>query len=103
SDDSTLRALTSFPPRRSSDLNARAHGRRGLGKDHVRRGVGDDAGVQGLAAAVVDDNRIRLWNVTRDVLRNATEMHVAMMCVGIRSEEHMSELQSRVDIVCRRL
>src|SRR5438105_10101578 len=67
---------TPFPTRRSSDLPDRRH------RPEVRRMM------LGRTAALTDTGRKRRHNEDEHVLR---------------SEEHTSELQSRVDLVCRLL
>src|SRR5690606_40591206 len=91
--------LHSFPPRRSSDL--------------ARRAAADldcppEAGFDGadLAGAGVAGAAVVVGAVAVEAVAGA----VAGFCsastggpVGMRSEEHTSELQSREHLVCRRL
>src|SRR5207247_7178904 len=85
------RALHSFPTRRSSDLVVgKAHDRAAAGlleeregraaERHERIGADFDGGLEAVAANLVE-----------------APLEV------VRSEEHTSELQSRVDLVCRLL
>src|SRR5690606_41206994 len=85
-----LRALHSFPTRRSSDLHQQA-----------------------ILHAVLDQDRVlearQLWRRLTTVDRQHAELHVVHVegvhlaaAVG-RSEEHTSELQSRENLVCRLL
>src|SRR5438477_4174326 len=77
----------SFPTRRSSDLDP------GAERQHRRRrGVDQSA----------DESRVE--ELRRDVLRKRAERAEAEMGDGrVRSEEHTSELQSHVNLVCRLL
>src|SRR5207247_11052117 len=76
-----LRHLHSFPTRRSSDLSERIE--RALivlAQDHIDRG--------------------RLAHARHHVIGKGRGERIAAL---VRSEEHTSELQSRVDLVCRLL
>src|SRR5207247_6510272 len=76
------RHLHSFPTRRSSDLNA--------ARDRLRNMV---------AAFDAGDVMYR----QTDTLSRGQQQKVLLMAALLRSEEHTSELQSRVDLVCRLL
>src|SRR5207247_10838911 len=90
-------SLPSFPTRRSSDLYCRRLGDYLPPRDG--RAVSPDDppdGGRGLC-----DARLRWRWAARPVPR---ERHVSgWPAAGERSEEHTSELQSRVDLVCRLL
>src|SRR5687768_18187084 len=83
---------TLFPTRRSSDLAevmmvpARRH-KQGAGIRAHHRLESDDAAIQTLG---LDE-------------RGDMQMHMADHRTGVRSEEHTSELQSRLHLVCRLL
>src|SRR5205809_5500862 len=78
--------LHSFPTRRSSDLNPVLIGEPGVGKTAI---------VEGLALRIVRG----------DVPEGLKNRRVVALDMGalIRSEEHTSELQSRLQLVCRLL
>src|SRR5207247_9457628 len=88
--------LHPFPTRRSSDLLARcctrAIPRRRGGRLRVSRGL--DLAEAALRASGGDDV---------EVVVHAERSGVARRRPPRRSEEHTSELQSRVDLVCRLL
>src|SRR5207247_9497367 len=91
--------LSSFPTRRSSDLDHA--GLRGLDRDGhlVGRALDVDASDRGIAEPSADrvaDPDV-LFQEHRIVLLVREPLRVP------RSEEHTSELQSRVDLVCRLL
>src|SRR5438477_12114350 len=77
------RDLHSFPTRRSSDLDVGARDE-GLGA-----GPGDDGALD------------RVFG--RDALGRVAELGHHLVVEGVRSEEHTSELQSHVNLVCRLL
>src|SRR5687768_18355690 len=76
---------------------------RGLEPGAVLR-IGEDARLTPLAADIVNERKIQL---TRRASRRGSKAskHVAVGADhgGFRSEEHTSELQSRLHLVCRRL
>src|SRR5687768_17780634 len=76
------RHLHSFPTRRSSDLIA-----------NLIRGLAPEA-------VIVGGPIVRSWPVIADDIKTSVE---ATICRGLRSEEHTSELQSRLHLVCRLL
>src|SRR5207247_8552111 len=94
-----LHALPSFPTRRSSDLTARfALSRSRL--EVPRSLVQPDLLVEDLELGLVD---VVLHPRLGDLKEGRAGDHVPVEPVGRRSEEHTSELQSRVDLVCRLL
>src|SRR5207247_8656260 len=89
------RALPSFPTRRSSDL---AFERFQQMQDDSRAG-GSHRVAEGDGAAVhVQPLEVQLAHGAVEA-----ELLAAVLVVLPRSEEHTSELQSRVDLVCRLL
>src|SRR5207247_7823023 len=92
--------LHSFPTRRSSDLDQRAEEfvlcRRGGLAAHFD----DDADVGGVVDEDADASFGRLVGFALDA---GLGVPGAEQGDGLRSEEHTSELQSRVDLVCRLL
>src|SRR5206468_12762344 len=56
-----------------------------------------------VAADVLDDHAAHHAVPAGDLRGRAGERHHAVHEVGMRSEEHTSELQSRSDLVCRLL
>src|SRR5690606_41389793 len=96
-------ALPSFPPRRSSDLEAtRFVPARIAAIKHqiIGRFIRQDscAGKLTLAAFVADGNAVKF---RRGVTLTGQADYPGCQC--IRSEEHTSELQSRENLVCRLL
>src|SRR5207247_11161504 len=96
------RALPAFPTRRSSDLNIRAmchtaHARLVAREDQV----GD---VDRAVLHLDGDTEIALIaaNISSRPAGNASFLACIFQSLS-RSEEHTSELQSRVDLVCRLL
>src|SRR5207247_9991104 len=92
------RHLPSFPTRRSSDLavdqpTALGFGRAGRGGKHVGAGIG-------LAQSDAEAQFAR-GDARQDLL--ADLLLAVAQDDRPRSEEHTSELQSRVDLVCRLL
>src|SRR5690606_39983276 len=90
----------SFPTRRSSDLRAVLDpGILAFGQRELRGKVGvtqlDPEALRGFQAL----DRYRLVLHARDGLR----VHIVEFRIGLRSEEHTSELQSRENLVCRLL
>src|SRR5207247_8826558 len=83
-------ALPSFPTRRSSDLEDSERGR----VDERRIAEIDDH----LLAALADHLEQLLLELGRGI-----EIEFKQQLLEVRSEEHTSELQSRVDLVCRLL
>src|SRR5207247_10355325 len=95
-----LPPVRSFPTRRSSDLFRRLPQRRGayIGAALVLA-LGTYADVHTAARQSTDR-----WLVdTRRLLQEAATRMPAPRTRVSRSEEHTSELQSRVDLVCRLL
>src|SRR5207247_10130832 len=95
--------LHSFPTRRSSDLLPRVLDRLALEPLGGQAGRGDGAATpERLELRVLDHTglEIHLDLQLHDVpaLGGA---HETGAHAGLRSEEHTSELQSRVDLVCR--
>src|SRR5207247_10949332 len=88
-----LRAAHSFPTRRSSDLG----GVPGEALNGAARAVGERA-----PEARIIENPFQVMRQRRPVGRTEVERRVAER-LAVRSEEHTSELQSRVDLVCRLL
>src|SRR5207247_10624800 len=87
----------SFPTRRSSDLVTHTHA-----THLVIKNVEDLIGWQ--VRLNYDGDRMRPLNQnTEPFVDNATFHSVGFANLPIRSEEHTSELQSRVDLVCRLL
>src|SRR5699024_12096571 len=92
--------LPSFPTRRSSDLGVVRIGRGAV------RGA-DPAHTSGFVKAILDSQLkaasrpkiSRIMKVTNS--RTVTEYRTSSR--RVRSEEHTSELQSRFDLVCRRV
>src|SRR5207247_10465072 len=83
--------LPSFPTRRSSDLATEAALR--AGEERLRHII---ASASDGILSYGDDLRIQLFNA-------AAERILRCPAAEARSEEHTSELQSRVDLVCRLL
>src|SRR5207247_8774317 len=90
------RELRSFPTRRSSDLGGKK-GRNGELPSADRALRQSMSGVEKLAPAAKGElpGEGRRHYMAPIPVRSAT--------IGPRSEEHTSELQSRVDLVCRLL
>src|SRR5690606_42009177 len=95
------RALHSCPPRRSSDLHLPLVGAE---REHRLHGEGharlDDRVEPRLA--VVRDDQPGVKRLPNAVPGEVTDDAVAES-LGVRSEEHTSELQSRENLVCRLL
>src|SRR5207247_9350109 len=92
-DSRTHRNLHSFPPRRSSDLG-------GKNGTYV-----NDRRITEPALLRAGD-RVRLGStvlIVNGSEPNSVEFDDRPLLHGARSEEHTSELQSRVDLVCRLL
>src|SRR5207247_7225399 len=97
------RLLPSFPTRRSSDLQLAM-----FGEAHGYNLTGTDEPVRANGFAVTA-NLFQTLGVNPAIGRNFSieeetqgHDHVAILSHGLwRSEEHTSELQSRVDLVCR--
>src|SRR5207247_10979394 len=95
--------LPSSPTRRSSDLSALGH-RPEAGRD--RRSERRPGTRLGLADAPVDDGDHPPAERMSDLPAGGDEEQGSALEVDAleeRSEEHTSELQSRVDLVCRLL
>src|SRR5207247_9714485 len=85
--------LPSFPTRRSSDLR-----NGGL----QRQPLVDDQRIARIASVEILDRRGAFGHVAER--QRGERRHAVRHIVGLlRSEEHTSELQSRVDLVCRLL
>src|SRR5207247_9002257 len=90
--------LLSFPTRRSSDLVGpilQSFGR-------VRAEVIEEGDGAALAAVEEEMQEVRMARRSPAARRNRVHEGEAED-IAIRSEEHTSELQSRVDLVCRLL
>src|SRR5207247_11169613 len=94
--------LLSFPTRRSSDLRAISAGAAGAGAGSLA--------TFGLRPGAMRRSRIEIlgrWDAPSSsvawarALREIGIFVPRLMAPGRRSEEHTSELQSRVDLVCR--
>src|SRR5206468_11849184 len=96
------RTLHSFPTRRSSDLERRAAAVVNFKARRVRLAPDDSYRVDRNQATEVNDDPLR---VPRVVVAGEVPVEVRVALPErarvARSEEHMSELQSRSDLVCR--
>src|SRR5207247_10784126 len=92
---SSTRDLHSFPTRRSSDLPGRLFREKGCGR------VGRSA-LGKLAGRVAQRGKDRMLADAVKPVLGILEIRLAAVHQA-RSEEHTSELQSRVDLVCRLL
>src|SRR5207247_10715918 len=95
-----LRYVRSFPTRRSSDLVPQ-HKRLVLVTAHRRESFGDALRCQCEAVAVLADRYAQRVHVVWPIHPNPNVLEPVR--ARLRSEEHTSELQSRVDLVCRLL
>src|SRR5207247_7789182 len=96
-----LRPLHSFPTRRSSDLAAsllRPRGPNCIFKVQFRSSYAIRWGVTGNAP-----HRKGRWLRIPVIVGRCGQLPVVLGSAPARSEEHTSELQSRVDLVCRLL
>src|SRR5690606_41728223 len=95
--------LPSFPTRRSSDLTGRyalaLERFLGIQAQVFRRGAGgDDQGIAGIGGIVAleQERALRQGDFIDMVVDD-----LGGEALGVRSEEHTSELQSRENLVCR--
>src|SRR5207247_11474914 len=91
-------ALPPFPTRRSSDL--RASNRLLVLPCNVSRPIRNRADGSSFKTA---HHRSITRSLTFSSLWREPKVTLPVRCSGGRSEEHTSELQSRVDLVCRLL
>src|SRR5690606_41616113 len=97
------RALPSFPTRRSSDLGLTGRGLQaylaaGVASDHEATTL--EEGREKLRAGAY--LMVREGSVTRDLAAMLPLLEPGNAGrIGLRSEEHTSELQSRENLVCR--
>src|SRR5699024_12220095 len=99
--DRALRYLHSFPTRRSSDLLFKPFVMREL----VRRDLATNIKNAKNKIERLDES---IWDVLEDVIRAPSTIKPCTNITqtwypSVRSEEHTSELQSRIDLVCRLL
>src|SRR5207247_11358721 len=96
------RHLPTLPTRRSSDLDDRNGRPASMGRRGRSSFVLDEAPVIMLDGVRVPDfhalDTIEAQSILTIVIYNGVE---GTTYYGTRSEEHTSELQSRVDLVCR--
>src|SRR5207247_4947307 len=94
--------LTAFPTRRSSDLDKGRIVAGGSASDVVQQYIAANRSAQFIPIGERRDRRgdgsVR---VTALRIENADGGRPISTAVPARSEEHTSELQSRVDLVCR--
>src|SRR5207247_10743750 len=98
-----LRDHPSYPPRRSSDLSRQQAAARA---EEIARIERDSTSLTAQRAQWQDAlQERRLALVELEAAAKEAEAHVGLAEADLaqRSEEHTSELQSRVDIVCRLL
>src|SRR2546422_8383158 len=100
---------TLFPTRRSSDLLIAPHVRVLLGLSYYKADFSSAARArfeQRLKSVVIDpsaDDTIRLGRITWSDVTGDVDQQYVLPQGRARSEEHTSELQSRLHLVCRLL
>src|SRR5207247_10422470 len=98
-----IRYLFAFPTRRSSDLVLKGLSR---GADRKNDEIVDLALFLRLHPLIRIEAAVRAiaaWHLTGDLrrqVRDIERLDASRPAFAVRSEEHTSELQSRVDLVC---